>query len=190
MNDKNKPKLLLHICCAPCGGFLAFELLKDFTVTVYYGNSNIYPEAEFKKRLAEARNFFTKNEMDFMEAEYNHNHWLSLVAGLENEPERGKRCILCYYNRLRSSAEYAKKNNFDCFGSTLAISPHKDALVINNLGRALAKQIGIPFLAGDWKKQDGFRKAMEFSHEHNFYRQNYCGCEFTLWNRAMPKFLL
>jgi len=174
-----KPKLLLHICCASCSGFLASELAKDFTVMAYYGNANIYPEAEFKKRLAEARNFFTKNEINFIEADYNHDHWLGLIAGLENEPERGKRCILCYYNRLRSSAEFAQKNNFDYFGSTLAISPHKDALVINNLGRALEKQIGIKFLAGDWKKQDGFKKAMAFSRENDFYRQNYCGCEFS-----------
>lgn len=175
----NKPKLLLHTCCAPCSGYLVTELSKDFVVTVYYDNSNIAPKEEYQKRKTEAEKFYQTIGVEFIEAEYDHKNWLDKVRGLEHEPERGKRCILCYYLRLKNTAEYAKKHGYEFFSSTLSISPHKDAKALSNLGQALAKKIGVGFIDENWKKQERFKKAMSFSHEHDFYHQDYCGCEFS-----------
>lgn len=174
-----KPKLLLHTCCATCSGFLVRRLSADYEVTVFYANDNIFPEEEFLKRRHEAENFFRRENITFIACDYNHQNWLSAIAGHENEPERGLRCRLCYRYRLTQVAKAAQTGRFDFFASTLAISPHKDASVINNLGTQLAEEYGVDFLAGDWKKADGFKQAMDLSRQENFYRQNYCGCEFS-----------
>ncbi|MFA5029587.1 MAG: epoxyqueuosine reductase QueH [Patescibacteria group bacterium] len=176
----NKPRLLLHTCCAPCSGFLARELSRDFAVSIYFDNPNIFPEAEYQHRLEEVKNFFRQGSTPFMTASYDHLAWLKVVSGLENEPERGKRCLVCYRERLKNTAKFAKDNDFDYFASTLAISPYKDASAINAIGQELERELAIKFLAGDWKKQDRFKQAMTFSRERGFYHQHYCGCEFSL----------
>ena len=168
-----KPRLLLHTCCAPCSGYLVSSLADNFEVTVYYNNPNIYPLEEYQARQKEVKDFFTKIGVEFVEAEYDHQQWQEVTKGLANEPEGGKRCVLCYHLRLKNSAHYAKNRNYDFFASTMSISPHKNSQILNNLGRALAKKIGIEFLAEDWKKKDRFKKAMEFSRAQGFYRQNY-----------------
>lgn len=174
-----KQKLLLHSCCAPCSGYLVSELTDNFKVTVYYNNPNIFPAEEYQIRKNEVQKFFTGSGVKFVEEKYDHYNWLKIAKGLEDEPERGKRCILCYHLRLLAAAQYAKDHNYDLFASTLAISPHKDARVLSNLGRAIAKKIGLGFIDEDWKKKDRFKKALEFSQAQNFYQQNYCGCEFS-----------
>ncbi|MDO8668964.1 MAG: epoxyqueuosine reductase QueH [Candidatus Buchananbacteria bacterium] len=179
MSEYPKPQLLFHSCCAPCSGYLVSELANNFAVTIYYDNSNIYPESEYQIRKNEAKNFFTSCGTKFFEVEYDHSKWLETVKGWENEPERGKRCILCYHLRLQNAAKYAKDNGYDLFSSSLSISPYKNSRVLNNLGRALAKKIGLEFLDEDWKKKDRFKKSVEFSKSYGFYRQNYCGCEFS-----------
>lgn len=179
MVENNKKKLLLHTCCATCSGYLASRLSHDYVVTVFYYNPNIFPESEHVLRRDEAKKFFLGQGYEFIEIEPNHDKWRKLVAGLEQEPERGRRCEICYRDRLGKTADYAKNNGFEVFASTLAISPHKDSQLINRLGQELAENTGLVFLAGDWKKQDGFRQAMALSHEHGFYRQNYCGCEYS-----------
>lgn len=176
----SKPKLLLQACCAPCSGFLVKKLAIDFAVTVYFSNNNLYPAAEYQKRLNEAQDYFQREKVDFMVAPYNHQTWQEAVAGWENEPERGKRCALCYAYRLTQTAKIAKENDFVYFASTLAISPHKDAQLINQLGQEIGQKQGIKFLIGDWKKEDGFKKAMVLSRAERFYQQDYCGCEFSL----------
>jgi len=168
----------LHACCATCSGFLASKLASDYEVAVFYYNPNIFPAAEYARRRDEAEKYFLGQGYEFIEILGGHDGWLEQVKGLENEPERGKRCLVCYRQRLEKTARYAKEHNYDIFASTLAISPHKDAKLINSLGQELAQTFGVEFLAGDWKKQDGFRQAMAVSHEHNFYRQSYCGCEY------------
>ena len=175
-----KPKLLLHTCCAPCSGSVVAELLADYSITIYYSNANIYPESEYQKRLNEVKSFFGRQQIPLIADLYNHQKWLGLVQVWAKDPERGRRCKLCYWQRLAGTAWYAKNNNFDLFGSTLTISPHKDSKIINHLGQALAKKYQIDFLAGDWKKNDGFKKSVVFSRENEFYRQNYCGCEFSI----------
>ncbi len=175
----SKPRLLLHDCCAPCGGFLFHELSKDYEVSIYYDNSNIHPVEEYKKRRDEAKKYFTSQGADFFEFQYDHKEWLEAIKGLENEPEKGKRCAMCFCIRLEKTASFAASHKFDYFATTLSISPHKDAKLINAEGERLAEIKDIKFLAGDWKKRNGFLKAMKFSAAQNFYRQNYCGCEFS-----------
>lgn len=180
MSNIPKAKLLFHSCCAPCSGYLVSELAHNFAVTVYYNNPNIYPEKEYQIRKNEAKIFFTNHGTKFIEIKYDHNKWLELIKGLENEPERGKRCIRCYHFRLDSAAQYAKDHDYDFFASSLAISPYKNSKILNNLGRAIAKKVGIEFIDEDWKKRDGYKKATQFANKYDFYRQNYCGCEFSL----------
>ncbi len=174
-----KPKLLFHVCCAPCSGFLSTKLGKDFNLTVYYDNSNIFPQEEFNRRAQEAKKFFESQKINFILAKWEHDKWLDLVRGLENEPERGKRCAVCYRYRLKNAVEYAKDNSFDVFATTLSVSPHKDSQLLSEIGRSLSQEYGVEFLDEDFKKNDGFKLAMEFAKQLGFYRQNYCGCEFS-----------
>lgn len=175
----SKPKLLLHDCCAPCGGFLFLELSKKFDISIYYDNSNIHPFEEYQKRRDEAKKFFISQGADFFEFQYDHKEWLEAIKGLEKEPERGRRCAMCYCIRLEKAAKFAEIHKFDCFATTLSISPHKDVKLINAEGKRLAEVTGVEFLAKDWKKNNGWKYATEFSREQDFYRQNYCGCEFS-----------
>lgn len=175
-----KKSLLLHICCAPCSGFLADKLSGHYDVSVFFDNSNIYPLLEYEKRRNEAKKYFKAKNIEFIEAEYDHKSWLELIKGCEKDKEKGRRCLKCYEVRLANTAKYAEENGFDCFASTLAISPHKDAKVINEIGRKLADQYLLEFIDGDWKKEDGFKKAMALANKYDFYRQSYCGCEFSI----------
>ncbi len=175
-----KQKLLLHICCAPCSGFLSQELKDKYDLAVYFDNPNIWPEEEFLKRAGEAEKFFTHQNIEFHLADWQHDDWRGLTQGLAGEPEKGKRCKLCYHRRLSQTAEYAAKNNFDLFATSLSVSPWKDDQAIRNLGVALAKKFNIDFLADDFQADDGYDKSRIFSQEQGFYRQKYCGCEFSL----------
>jgi len=173
-------KILLHSCCAPCSAYVIQELQKEYKVTLFYFNPNIFPKEEYQKRLAEAKEYCQKIKVDFIEAEYDHGLWLEKIKGYENEPERGKRCQIYYQLRLEKTALEAKKMGCSIFCSTLSISPHKDAQMINKIGLELSKEYRIEYLESDWKKQEGFKKACDISREEGFYRQDYCGCEFTL----------
>lgn len=177
-----KPKLLFHVCCAPCSGLLSQQLIKDFDVTVYFDNSNIWPQEEFMKRAQEAEKYFQSMGIGFILTKWNHDDWLSLTRDLKQEPERGKRCKLCYHYRLKNAAEFAAANHFDFFTTSLSISPHKDDKAIKNIGQALARKHHLKFLADDFRLNDGFKKSTAFAKEQGFYRQKYCGCEFSQKN--------
>jgi len=179
-DQENKPKLLLHICCIGCGAYVSKILRdEDYEVSLYFYNPNIFPSSEYDRRLETTERIANDFGLDLVSEEYDHGKWLEKVRGLENEPERGKRCLVCYYDRLEKTAHYARDNNFDYFSSTLTISPHKDAKSILEYGDELSDKYGIKFLARDYKKQDGFKKSVELSRKLNLYRQNYCGCEFS-----------
>jgi len=174
------PKILLHSCCAPCGGHVINELKnRGFKVTVFFYNPNIFPIEEYEARKQEIAKFCQDQKIEFIIGDWAHKKWLTFVRGLEQEPEGGERCFKCYEFRLMETANYAKNNNFEYFASTLAISPHKNAEKINQIGGGLAQKYGLKFYEADWKKQDGFKKSCLLAKEHNFYRQNYCGCEFS-----------
>lgn len=173
--------ILLHSCCAPCTTFSSLDLVeRDFKPTLFFYNPNIHPESEYKKREAEIKKWAELNQFDLVVGEYDLENWFQLMQGLENEPEGGERCKKCYAMRLRKTAQMAQKMGIDLMTTTLTISPHKKAEVINEIGQESSQALGIKHLDSDFKKQDGYKKSCELSEKYGFYRQDYCGCVFTM----------
>ncbi len=179
MFTKPRPRLLLHICCIGCGAYVSQLLKNDFRVILYFYNPNIFPESEYKRRLAETKRIAKKFSLKLIEGGYNHQEWLELVRGHEKDPERGERCRICYYDRLKATARLARQMGIKYFTTTLTISPHKDAKAILQFGQEIGDKYNLEFLAQDFKKKDGFKKSVQLSRELSLYRQNYCGCEFS-----------
>lgn len=177
------PTLLLHSCCAPCSSYCLEYLSQHFSITVLFYNPNISPEAEYTKRVDEIRRLIdelpTKNKVSLIEGRYLPEEFYSSVKGLENEPEGGKRCPVCYELRLREAAVTAKELKFDYFTTTLSISPLKDAEKLNEIGKKLSDEYGVAYLYSDFKKKNGYKRSIELSREYNLYRQNFCGCVFS-----------
>lgn len=178
-NLSHKPKLLLHSCCAPCSSAVLERVREYFDVCVIYYNPNIFPQEEYEKRKSEQIKLLSELNVNYLDCDYNHNEFLSQVQGLENEPEGGKRCNKCFYLRLDYVAKIAKEHNFDFFGTTLTISPHKNEQVINQIGENLQNKYSIKYLFSDFKKKNGYLNSIKLSKQYNLYRQNYCGCEFS-----------
>ena len=182
-NLRGVPKLLLHACCAPCSSYVISYLANYFEITIYFYNPNMDSNLEYEKRLQELKRFIsefnTKYPVHLISEEYDHNEFITISKGLENEPERGRRCLKCYELRLRKSFMYAKENKFDYITTTLTLSPHKNSHVINEIGSDLEDELEFPYLFSDFKKNDGYKKSILLSQEYNLYRQNYCGCEFS-----------
>lgn len=177
--SRKKPRLLLHVCCIGCGAYISQELKKEYRVTLFFYNPNIYPASEYEKRLEEARRVAKQKNSKLIAGEYDHAAWLKLMRGCEEEPERGKRCRLCYEDRMKSTARLARKKNYQYFTTTLTISPHKDAQAISQIGARQGRKYNIKFLDKDFKKQAGFKKSVELAKKLGLYRQDYCGCEFS-----------
>ena len=173
-------KLLLHVCCGPCATHVIDELKKDYDVTLFFYNPNIHPCGEFVKRLGEAQKVASAFGVPLVEGGYDVDSWLRSIAGLEEEPEGGRRCTVCFADRLSETALFAKENGFDYFTTTLTISPHKDSEVINRIGSALAGKHGVCWIHSDFKKKDGFRKSSDMSKKLSLYRQRYCGCFYSV----------
>lgn len=178
------PALLLHSCCAVCSSSVLERLSPDYRITVYYYNPNLWPTGEYLHRKQEQqrliREFPFPNPVRYVDADYNHAEFLAAAAGLEHEPEGGARCRACFLLRLAKTAEYAAQNRFDSFTTTLSVSPHKDAALLNALGQSLAGQYHTQWLHSDFKKKDGYLRATQLARDLSLYRQNYCGCEFSL----------
>ncbi len=179
-----KGLLLLHVCCAP-DATVGFERLgKDWKVVGYFFNPNIYPSEEYSKRLGEFMRLGCVIDVETRTGEYSDGEWFEAIKGLEDEPEGGMRCELCYQYRLRNTAELAKQGGFDAFATVLTVSPHKNAQKINDFGKALGEEFQVAYLPTDLKKQDGFKRSVELSKQNGLYRQNYCGCRFSWRERT------
>ena len=180
MKEQQKNKIILHACCAICSGY-PITLLKDmgYQVIVYFYNPNIYPETEYQRRLEAQRTLCTYLNCELIEGEYIPEEFYRAANGLENEPERGKRCDKCFELRLLKTAELAKSLNIKEFTTSIVISPHKNFSKLTEIGEQIATQNNLLYKAIDFKKQDGFLKTNRISKELNLYRQNYCGCEFS-----------
>ena len=172
-------RLLLHSCCAPCSTTTIEKLKGDYDITVIYYNPNIEPASEYLKRKKEQINFLNKINIPYLEIDYLNDEFSNFIKGYENEPEKGARCKLCFELRLFKTALIAKKNNFDCFATTLSVSPHKNTKIINEVGKDLAARLNIKYLAANFKSRDGYKRSLELSSEYNLYRQNYCGCRYS-----------
>lgn len=181
---KGGERLLLHSCCGPCSSYVLDVLTKHFDVTLLYYNPNIYPSEEYQKRLGEQLRLLDEmpfeKSVSYMACEYDEGEFLQAAKGLESEREGGARCERCFRLRLNKTAFEAQKNGFDYFTTTLSVSPHKNAQMLNEIGKELEKEYGVKYLYADFKKKDGYKKSVKLSEEYNLYRQDYCGCRFAL----------
>lgn len=176
-----KPKLLLHACCGICSSSVLERLETYFDITVLFYNPNIYPKEEYDKRYETLKKLITHYEVNLKEIGYDSDKFDDVSIGLEDEKEGGKRCIKCFNLRLEESARYAKENDFDYFCTTLSVSPHKNSEVLNNIGKALEEKYDIKYLYSDFKKKEGFKRSNELSKKYELYRQNYCGCKYSIY---------
>ncbi|MBE6625752.1 MAG: epoxyqueuosine reductase QueH [Ruminococcaceae bacterium] len=178
---ENKASLLLHACCAPCSSYVLEYLSQYFDITLFFHNPNIYPEEEFTVRLDELNRFVRDAgySSSVISPEYDSAEFFDAVRGMENLPEGGERCRVCYALRLRRTAEAAKSGGFDYFTTTLSISPYKNAEWLNEIGAELEAEYGISYLFSDFKKKNGYKRSIELSGEYGLYRQDYCGCVFS-----------
>lgn len=181
------PKLLLHACCAPCSSACIERLGDIFKIDIYYYNPNIDNIDEYNKRLNEVirftKSFKTKYPIDVIDGGYDSDTFFKMAKGLEEEPERGKRCYKCYKLRLKKTSEYASDNNYDYFATTLTLSPYKNSNWINEIGEELDKNTKSTYLYSDFKKKNGYKRSIELSREYNLYRQDYCGCIYSVRNK-------
>ena len=178
------PSLLLHSCCGPCSSYVLEALVPHFAVTVLFYNPNIFPEEEYDHRLSEQKRLIKEafeGRVSLITFPYDHAEFLSAAKGLENEPEGGKRCERCFALRLSKTAKIAKEQGFEYFGTTLTVSPHKNAMLINRIGKEeeAAEENGALWLESDFKKKNGYLRSIELSNEYGLYRQQYCGCEYA-----------
>ena len=186
------PSLLLHSCCGPCSSYVLEALVSHFEVTVLFYNPNIFPEEEYAKRLSEQKRLIREAYPDsvrLMSVPYEHSEFLSAVKGLEREPEGGARCEACFRLRLLRTARIAAEQGFSYFGTTLSVSPHKNAMLLNRIGHEtelegtlLSDASKAPiWLEADFKKKNGYLRSIELSKKYHLYRQTYCGCEFAFF---------
>lgn len=178
------PRLLLHSCCAPCSSYVLEYLSRYFEITVLYYNPNIYPPEEFGRRLKEQQKLLADMEfvhpVRLVEGCFEPEVFYQAAKGLEQEPEGGKRCEACYELRLREAAREAAAGGFDWFATTLSISPLKSAQKLMEIGERLGREYGVPYLPSDFKKKNGYKRSVELSAQYGLYRQNYCGCVYSI----------
>lgn len=183
LNSGIRPKLLLHSCCAPCSSYVLEYLSEYFDITVYYYNPNIYPPEEFDYRSDEQVRLVDAmglgDRIKVIRCDYDSEAFYDAVKGLENVPEGGERCMECFRLRLGKCAEYAANNGYDYFTTTLSISPHKNADMLNDAGKEAEDRWGVKYLYSDFKKRNGYKRSCEISAEYGLYRQDYCGCIYS-----------
>jgi len=204
-NTQKKPTLLLHACCGPCSSAVLERLSKIFDITIYFYNPNIHPKTEHDRRLEELKKFLTvfpfsvENSVKLFVENYESEEYFVATnvrneIELQNEAEKGERCRRCYEFRMKKAFLYACKNNFDYFTTTLSISPHKDSEKINTIGKELEESVVesvetttidkiTKFLPSDFKKKGGFLRSTQLTQEYGLWRQDYCGCVFSMQNK-------
>ena len=188
---EQRPSLLLHTCCAPCSTAVIERLSNYFDITVFYYNPNIEPYEEYLKRKEEQKRLLKEYKSvrpnKFLDCDYENEEFFKFANNLAENHEGGKRCMLCFHLRLKKTAHTASVNNFDYFGTSLTVSPYKNAYAINNIGLALEKKQGVKYLVSDFKKQNGYKRSIILAKEYNLYRQDYCGCKYSKIEREEYK---
>ena len=190
ISGEHNRKLLLHSCCAPCSSYCLIYLYKHFDITCFYCNPNITDKDEYEKRFAELRRLIgligteygCEGRIGLKESGYDPDSFVQKVdtLGLAGCPEGGSRCEMCFRLRLEKTYEEAVAGGYDYFATTLSISPHKNARLINEIGYALAADPGGPkWLPADFKKNNGYLQSIKLSEKYGLYRQNYCGCAYS-----------
>ena len=184
-NFDKKHSILLHSCCAPCSSHVISALKDYFDITILYYNPNISPIQEYEKRKQEQINFIKQLDcgIKIMDCDYDNDVYEECIKGLENEKEGGARCLKCFRLRLEKTAKLASINNFDYFCTTLTVSPYKNSQVINNIGKELMNIYNVKWLYSDFKKEEGYKHSIVLSKQYNLYRQDYCGCIYSIRNK-------
>lgn len=178
---KGTTNLLLHSCCAPCVGPLIEKIHKaNIKMTLYFYNPNIHPKKEYEIRKNENKRFADKFNIEFIDADYDVVNWFNIAKGMESEPERGIRCTACFDMRFVKTAQYAKENGFDVFSSSLGISRWKNMDQINTSGKLAGSYYDLIYWDYNWRKDGGSARMYEIAKEENFYKQEYCGCIYSL----------
>lgn len=177
----SRPTLLLHSCCGPCSSAVIERLCQHFQVTVYYYNPNIEPEAEYRHRLAEQERLLKllPGDAQMLSCDYDHAAFAAFAEEMAQEPEGGKRCLRCFELRLRKTAQAAAEQGYAYFTTTLSVSPHKNAEILNQIGQAAGEKYGVKYLMADFKKKNGYLRSLQLSREYGLYRQDYCGCLYS-----------
>lgn len=180
--EGTKPSLLLHACCAPCSSYCIEYLHKYFDITLFFYNPNIFPAEEYAHRVNELKRLVTEMGLSIpvLEAENDTESFYALAKGRENIREGGARCFDCYRLRLKKTAQLAREKGFDYFTTTLSISPLKNSKKLREIGLELEGEYGVKNLPSDFKKKEGYKRSIELSKKYNLYRQNYCGCEYSV----------
>ena len=182
--EQRVPSLLIHSCCAPCSSYVLEYLSEYFKITIFYYNPNIYPESEYTKRILEQqkliRDMKFRYPVSFLAGKYDKEKFYEMAAGMEDLKEGGTRCMKCYELRLTETARQAVAGEFDYFTTTLSISPMKNAQKLNEIGVRVGEEYGVKYLVSDFKKKNGYKRSIELSKEYGLYRQDYCGCEFSM----------
>lgn len=186
-----KPRLLLHVCCAPCSSYVLEYLHRHFDITVLFYNPNIAPEAEYQYRAQELLRLTTELPLSqpirCRVEPYDSTPFYAFAKELEDAPEGGIRCTECYRLRLTETAKIAAADGFDYFTTTLSISPLKDAERLNSIGGELAQEYDVPYLFSDFKKREGYKRSIQLSNEYHLYRQDYCGCVYSKRDAELRK---
>lgn len=184
---EQRPKILIHSCCAPCSTYTLEYLVQYADITIYFANSNIHPQSEYERRKIVQKEFVenfndrTGSEVGFIAADYEPHAFMKRVKEeqLQDEPEGGKRCTACFEMRLESSALKALELNFDYFGSAITLSPKKNSQHVNEIGLDVQKIYDVKYLPSDFKKNNGYKRSIEMCKEYDIFRQCYCGCVFA-----------
>lgn len=174
-----KSKLLLHVCCGPCATEVIKRLKQDYEVSLFFYNPNIHPKEEYDRRLDSTKKLADIEDVDLFIHDHNDQEFFDVTEGMDNEPEGGRRCEICFDMRLDMSAKFAKENGFDIFTSSISISPYKNHFLLKTLGEKIEKKYGVKFLGDDFKKNQGYEKSIILSKEYGLYRQKYCGCIYS-----------
>lgn len=189
--EERVPRLLLHVCCAPCSSAVLEYLSQYFAITLLYYNPNISPREEYDKREAELKRLVSEMKLvhpvDLLPCDYDGQAFVEAARGLEGEPEGGARCEACFRLRLEYAAREAARLHFDYYTTTLTISPMKNAPLLNQLGEEMGEKYGVAHLPSDFKKKNGYKRSVELSKEFGLYRQDYCGCAFSKAQREREK---
>lgn len=174
-----RPTLLLHACCGPCSLSVIETLKPFFDLTIYFYNPNIYPEEEYIRRKEELKSYAKKEDLKYLEGDYDARSYEEAIKGLEKERERGLRCDQCFKLRLTKTRDLGEFLGFEYFTTTLTVSPHKNSQIINQIGLGLESE-NIKWLASDFKKGNGFLKGLRKAHDLGMYQQDYCGCQYSI----------
>ncbi len=183
LDGKEKPRLLLHACCAPCSSYVLEYLAQYFDITLFFYNPNISPAEEYSFRAEELERLVGEmplpSSVKIIQGRYEPSEFYAMAKGLEELAEGAERCKRCYRLRLHETAAVAKEHGFDYFCTTLSISPYKNAEWLNSIGIEEGEAVGVTWLLSDFKKKNGYKRSCELSEIYKLYRQNYCGCEFS-----------